>query len=137
MKLAAAASAAWLVMFSVYRYPIPLEMLHLLIVLAIMLWPITSGCVSTSHYAGAAVGGDHQSDGAAGRAVRACANISLPDAQYTMVLMAGTAPMVLSFSFLLRFHSAHDGPSHDDPWLARQMFRVAQHTAIYLVFAEW
>lgn len=146
---AAVSYAAWLIMFSVYRYLIPLEMLApLLIVLAVMQWPITNRLrvlcsVALMLVLQSVVIINPMRQAWDAQYVRTQIP-SLPDAQHTMVLMAGTAPM----AFVIPGFPAEIPFLRIDGWLvdkddhasglARQMrSRVAQHTGpLYLLFAE-
>lgn len=145
---AAITYAMWQVMFSVYRYLIPMEMLApLLIVMAISLWPIAAGlrlaCMvgvmlvlqSLVIYNPPRQAWDDQY-------VRVQVP-ALPDAQHSMVLMVGTEPM----AFVIPSFPAAIPFLRIDGWmvwkddrssgLARQMRdRVAQHDGpLFMLFA--
>lgn len=95
---AAASYIAWLQMFSIYRYLIPLEMLApLLIALAILQWPLrlrwrllAIALVLVAAQSLVKVTLQRQSWSSPYVSVQAP---SLPDPQHSLVLMAGTAPM--------------------------------------------
>lgn len=145
---AAITYAMWQVMFSVYRYLIPMEMLApLLIVMAISLWPIAAGlrlaCMvgvmlvlqSLVIYNPPRQAWDDQY-------VRVQVP-ALPDAQHSMVLMVGTEPMAFvipSFPAAIPFLRI-DGwmvwKDDHSSGLARQMrARVAQHDGpLFMLFA--
>ncbi|HTP38399.1 MAG TPA: hypothetical protein VMI92_02375 [Steroidobacteraceae bacterium] len=147
---AAVGYLAWLHMFSIYRYLLPLEMLApLLIVLALLQWPlpraarvvlIAAVLVALQSVTRMSL---ERSDWA-GRYV----SVRVPpltDPQHSMVLMAGTAPMsyvIPSFPAAIPFLRV-DGwmvPQEDrSSGLALQMRqRVADHTGpLYMLFVEY
>lgn len=147
---AAVAYLAWLKLFSIYRYLIPMEMLApLLIALAILMWPIAMqkritiivlallGCQFTVSMGLQRTGWD-----------TSYVNVRVPqlsDPQHTMILMSGKSPMAFVIpSFprnipFLRIDGWTVSGNDRSSGLAQQMrSRVAQHTGpLLLLFSSY
>ncbi|MGC3982926.1 MAG: hypothetical protein QM808_16870 [Steroidobacteraceae bacterium] len=147
---AAVSYAVWLLIFGIYRYLIPLEMLApLLIAMAIALWPMTS-TIRTAIAVGlllslqAVVRMDiKRLDW--GNSYVSVQLPSLPDPEHSMILMAGNAPM----AFVIPSFPSSIPFLRIDGWLvwkddlasglSRQMHaRVAAHSGpLLMLFADY